>query len=119
MAERGAGTPFPLPPISVHLHSHLGSAQVASTRTRAQYTQPAVRTRDTYLACTSADYATRVQVRLVARGSVHTVARKVCCCMLCVVRQTCIAPDYILVHESVKAEFTKKLLEFIPKNFGA
>ena len=44
---------------------------------------------------------------------------KVCCCMLCVVRQTCIAPDYILVHESVKAEFTKKLLEFIPKNFGA
>ncbi len=44
---------------------------------------------------------------------------KVCCCMSCVVRQTCIAPDYILVHESVKAEFTKKLLEFIPKNFGA
>jgi acyl-CoA reductase-like NAD-dependent aldehyde dehydrogenase len=39
--------------------------------------------------------------------------------MLRVVRQTCIAPDYILVHESVKAEFTKKLLEFIPKNFGA
>lgn len=35
------------------------------------------------------------------------------------VGQTCVAPDYILVHQSVKKEFTDKLASKLKKMFGA
>ncbi len=32
--------------------------------------------------------------------------------------QTCIAPDYILIHEAQKEEFVKKMVEQLEKNYG-
>jgi aldehyde dehydrogenase (NAD+) len=53
------------------------------------------------------------------KADLDVAARKIAWGKLINAGQTCVAPDYVLVHEAVREEFIRKLREAIVKMYGA